>query len=57
MDGDEPVWERMRCMPQDVALSQPIDIVKRWLELYPEKRHWNAAHIVAVALSEAFPCE
>ena len=44
------------CFPPTVTSQQVRDVVKRWLDRYPEKRHFNAKGLVAQALSEVFPC-
>ena len=44
------------CFPSPVTSQQVRDVVKRWLDRYPEKRHFNAKGLVAQALAEAFPC-
>jgi hypothetical protein len=50
------VQGRSFCMPIGATEGQIRDIVKNWLEKYPEKRHLFAAGLVAQALQEAFPC-
>lgn len=44
------------CLPTPVTVAQVTDIAKRYLQRYPERRHYPAANLVAAALAEAFPC-
>ncbi|MDZ4344424.1 MAG: Rap1a/Tai family immunity protein [Candidatus Binatia bacterium] len=44
------------CIPDGVAVKQLTDVTFLFLEKYPERRHFPAAWIVALALSEKFPC-
>lgn len=44
------------CSSDNVTGGQLRDVVKRYLEEHPERRHWAAANIVGEALEEAFPC-
>ena len=44
------------CLPENVTKGQVIDIVVPWLEAHPQHRHFTANSLVALALSEAFPC-
>ena len=44
------------CFPEQVTEGQARDVVKRYLEQHPERRHYTAANLVAEALVEAFPC-
>ena len=53
-----PVSGWRACFPEAGTQRQQFgDIVSRWLERHPEKRHLSAEGLVAQALSEAFPCE
>jgi hypothetical protein len=45
------------CPPKKPDIQQLIDIVRKWLRDNPEKRHYSAESLVAVAFSEAFPCK
>ena len=45
------------CSSENIEISQLKDVVERWLERHPEKRHMGAAGLVADAFAEAFPCE
>ena len=44
------------CIPKGVTGSQATDVVKKYLEVHPEQRHYPAAGLVVVAFAEAFPC-
>jgi hypothetical protein len=39
-----------------VTAGQAADVVKQWLERYPQHRDLPAMGLVASALSQAFPC-
>lgn len=45
------------CRPKEVTVGQVRDIAVAWLEANPSKRHYAAITLVALALSEAFPCK
>jgi hypothetical protein len=45
------------CMPDGVAVGQAEDIVLSYLAAHPDRRHYDARVIVALALKEAFPCK
>lgn len=45
------------CLPAHVTVQQAIDVVRKFLEDHPEKRHAAAADMVAEALSRGFPCK
>ncbi len=45
------------CFPAHSTRGQAEDVVKRYLDQHPEKRHYVAADLVAMALAEAFPCK
>ena len=49
--------QRVICVPDDATAGQAEDIVRQWLEGHPEVRHLAAEGLVALALSEAFPCK
>jgi len=53
---EHTVYGWSACVPNDVMLSQLGDIVTRWLDNNPQKRHLAANSLVAQALAEAFPC-
>ena len=44
------------CVPQEATGQQSNDIVIKYLETHPEKRHEAAEILVNASLSEAFPC-
>jgi hypothetical protein len=44
------------CIPTEVQPNQLTDVVKGWLDGYPEVRHHTASSLVAAALKEKFPC-
>ena len=47
----------MFCIPLEVVSRQQVsDVVRRWLENHPEKRHYAANSLVFHAISQAFPC-
>jgi hypothetical protein len=45
------------CLPERVNGGETRDVVKRYLELHPERRHYAAASLVLDALAQAFPCK
>jgi hypothetical protein len=52
-----PAFGWRACLPKTVNSKQAVDVVKRWLDQHPERGHYNAVSLVAVALAEAFPCK
>lgn len=44
------------CVPTKVIASQVADVVQQWLLQNPQERHYAGNSLVALALSEAFPC-
>lgn len=44
------------CSSNDVTLGQAGDVVCRYLERHPEKRHLSASSLVGSSLREAWPC-
>lgn len=44
------------CMPPGATNGQLRDVVVKWLQQYPERRHYDADSLVAAALSRTFPC-
>jgi hypothetical protein len=42
--------------PENATAGQVADVVRQFLERRPSVRHLGASFLVAVALSEAFPC-
>ena len=45
------------CIPDSATAGQVRDVVVRYLDAHPEKRHLHAGGLVWAALSAAFPCE
>ena len=45
------------CLPENVQARQLYDMVHQWLRVNPDKRHLDAAVIVFVVLSKAWPCK
>ena len=54
---DEPVASFRYCVPSGIVVNEITDVVITWLEAHPAKRHHTAHSLVALALSEAFPCK
>lgn len=54
---DRGVGGYVFCPPDSVSASQSRDIVKNWLADNPGERRYNAASLVASALSEVWPCK
>lgn len=44
------------CLPEEVPHGQVFKIIKRWLDINPDKLHWGAGTIIHSALLQAFPC-
>lgn len=44
------------CLPDELVISQVTDVVVAWLRNNPALRHHPAAHLVAKALEDAYPC-
>jgi hypothetical protein len=44
------------CVPEKAPVDQVVDVVKVWLEIYAQNRHYSARSLVPRALEEAFPC-
>lgn len=47
----------MYCPPPEVQNGQHVDVVNKYLQSHPEKRHMPARLLIHIALREAFPCE
>jgi hypothetical protein len=45
------------CPGKHVTEEQVTDVVIKWLEDHPAKRHLPAPYIIMKALNEAFPCD
>ena len=56
LNGGDVIAGWKACNPKNVTPGQARDIVVRWLEENPKERHYSANSLVAIALSEAFPC-
>jgi len=54
---DDPVEGFRACTPAGVTAGQVQDVVIAWLKANPTQRHLAAHSLVALALSEAFPCK
>jgi hypothetical protein len=55
-DIDQPLPLRL-CLPANASRRQVVDIVVRYLETHPERRHSSANSLVWTALHDAFPCK
>jgi len=44
------------CSPDNVTQGQVRDVVVRWLEANPDKRHISADRAVMIALGSVWPC-
>lgn len=44
------------CPPRNVTAGQVTDMIKSYLEQYPENRHNTADRIVGLVLRRAWPC-
>lgn len=44
------------CVPEDATKGQLADVVLKYLEQNPERRHLEAGGLVPEALNRAFPC-
>lgn len=47
---------RNLCVPEEASLRQSADIVVKYLQANPERRHQSAEHLVIIALTNAWPC-
>ena len=56
MNNSSPLFGWIACVPDTVYMSQVADIGIRHLANNPQDRHYNAASLIAEALSKAFPC-
>jgi len=45
------------CISPDVEIGQTTDVVTKWIENHPEKRHRLAVILIHDALTEAWPCK
>ena len=46
-----------RCVPEESTKGQLADVVIKYLEQNPERRHLEAGSLVPEALNRAFPCK
>jgi hypothetical protein len=53
-EGSSYYWKA--CLPQDVPLDHLVDVVKKGLNDYPEKRHQHPAVLILATFAIAFPC-
>ena len=44
------------CVSSKATYGQMADIVSKYLQEHPERRHTDAARLVITALQKAFPC-
>jgi hypothetical protein len=44
------------CPPQNITAGQAQDVVKRYLEMNPAKRHFSADSLVVNAIARVWPC-
>jgi len=44
------------CPPQNITAGQARDVVKQYLEINPEKRHYSADSLVVNAIAQVWPC-
>lgn len=56
LSGGAMLGEYRACAPATATVQQVVDVAKRGLESMPQLRHHTAARLVAMILSQAFPC-
>ena len=57
VQGVADVYARVKvCAPQNVTAGQARDVVKQYLEINPDRRHYSADSLVLNALSQTWPC-
>jgi hypothetical protein len=44
------------CKQHSVTVAQVKDVIVKFLREHPENRHYSAASLAGVALTDAFPC-
>ena len=49
-------WKQSLCIPKDVSIGQVAEVVKKYLVVHPEERHFQAPVIVLLSLAEAWTC-
>ena len=53
---DLPESQRPFCTAPGQTVGQLTDVVLKWLDEHPEKRHLNGSDVIALAMAGAFPC-
>lgn len=56
VDGHAVELKDPYCLPVPTNARQAMDVVCKYIESNPDRRHFPAAYQVRNALSEAFPC-
>jgi hypothetical protein len=56
MAGGNPVAGYRTCLPKGVVTGQLVDITVTYLTSHASTRHLAGSHLVAAAISGAFPC-
>jgi hypothetical protein len=57
VQGVADVFARVKiCAPQNVTAGQARDVVKQYLEINPDRRHYSADSLVLNALAQVWPC-
>ena len=56
MAGGNSVGGHRACIPKEVVTGQIVDIAVNYLRSHANERHTMAAHLIAAAMAEAFPC-
>ena len=54
---DSPVKSYRACIPADVLIDKPFDVVVDWLTEHATERGQPAVDLVPRALAEAYPCK
>jgi hypothetical protein len=54
MEGSSYYWKA--CLPQNAPPQQLVDVVKKRLNDYPEKRNQHPTVVILAAFAIAFPC-
>jgi len=55
--NDNSIYGFRFCVPQQATRGQLADVVNKWLEQNPDKRHYSASSLIAHAFQETFPCK
>jgi len=53
----EPNKNIAYCLPSEITKRQINDIVKLFLEMYPEYRSWAGSDVVSISLAAKFSCQ